>query len=172
MRRMPLSALALVIGAVATTASAQGMGRHFFENWDLNVDGRVTLDEIVEKRSDVFASFDADDSGALDAEEFAMLDEARATHQEMMAEEREKERAERRENRPGQGRNEGQGGGLGGGQGGGHRLGDEAMNRELLDKDEDGLVTRDEFLDISLDWLTGLDKTGDGVVTPADFAAR
>ena len=69
-------------------------------------------------------------------------------------------RAERQANAPG------------GGGGHGRRLGDEAMNRTLLDADKDGAVTQAEFLDISLDWLTGLDKNDDGVVTPADFALR
>ncbi len=160
MRCISIPLLALAVGLAASGAAAQGMGRHFFDNWDLNEDGKVTLDEIVEKRSDVFSTFDSDDDGVLTAEEFDMLDEARATHQEMMAE----ERAERRKNAPGHGAK----------QGGGHgkRLGDEAMNRKLLDADGDGKVSREEFIDISLDWLTGLDKTGDGVVTPADFARQ
>ena len=36
--------------------------QHLFENWDLNEDGAVTVEEARERRGDVFATFDADET--------------------------------------------------------------------------------------------------------------
>lgn len=71
---------ALMIGGT-NFAFAKGVpGQHFFENWDLDGNAEVTLEELSERRGNVFLSFDADDNGILSAEEFELLDEARASH--------------------------------------------------------------------------------------------
>ncbi|MEJ1991888.1 MAG: EF-hand domain-containing protein [Maritimibacter sp.] len=46
-------------------------GENFLTMWVADGDGTVTLDEVLERRSDLFESFDADEDGILSAEELA-----------------------------------------------------------------------------------------------------
>lgn len=46
-------------------------------NWDLDGNGTATIEELREMRSSVFLSFDSNENGTLDAEEYVMFDEAR-----------------------------------------------------------------------------------------------
>jgi len=134
--------LALALAASATTglAGQNTPGAHFIQSWDVDGDGAVSLEDITIHRVDVFDMFDADESGALDAEEYAFFDEVRA---EDMA------------------TNAGHGKGL--------RRAAEGMTRAFNDTNGDGAVTRDEFLAHAGDWMVLLDRDGDSVVTPADF---
>lgn len=77
---MKYAALALILSA--TAAMAQSHGSHFIENWDLDSDGIVTLDEATQKREDVFTAFDSDEDGKLSDAEYTMFDEMRAIDQE------------------------------------------------------------------------------------------
>lgn len=77
MKKTLLAVCVLVSGS----ALAEMPGDHFVENWDLDADGKVTVDEAAERRSDVFAAFDSNEDGVLDAEEYVLFDEARATDQ-------------------------------------------------------------------------------------------
>ncbi len=77
---MKYAALALILSA--TAAMAQSHGSHFIENWDLDGDGIVTLDEATQKREDVFTAFDSDEDGQLSDAEYTMFDEMRAIDQE------------------------------------------------------------------------------------------
>ena len=64
-------------------AAAEGApGAHFIENWDRNNDGIVTLAELKEKRGDVFYTFDSDENGFLNAEEYGYFDDARQADME------------------------------------------------------------------------------------------
>lgn len=140
---MRISTLAVLLSALALPAVAQQgqPGAHFIENWDLDENGQVTLDEVTERRGDVFAAFDSDESGALDAEEYAVFDEARAN--DMAGQD-------------------------GHGQGAMIRA-EQGMHMDFNDRDGDGLVTRDEFLGAAPDWFGMMDRNGDQVVTTADF---
>ncbi|MCB1492725.1 MAG: EF-hand domain-containing protein [Rhodobiaceae bacterium] len=138
----PAASAILLLALAIPVAHAQNQvpGQHFVENWDLNGDGKVTLEEAKERRGDVFASFDTNEDGYLDAEEYVMFDEARAND---MAE--------------------------AGGHQRGMRNAAEGMRLEMNDVDGDGKVSRDEFLGRAKDWLAFLDSNGDGVVTTDDF---
>jgi len=141
---IPAVSALFVLGIAAATA-AEGPGAHFIENWDLDGNGAVTAEEARERRSDVFASFDANDDGFLDAEEYELFDEARALDQA--------------ENEPQ-------------GMGRGNRNPANGMRLEVNDTDGDGKVSRDEFLDNAPAWIEMVDRNGDGVVTQADFGPR
>ena len=143
-----ITGLALAFSAAPAMAAGKP-GAHFVENWDLDKDGRVTADEARERRSDVFASFDANDDGYLDAEEYVLFDEARANDQK---------------------NHEGEGQGKGHGQG--KRNPANGMKLEANDTDKDGKVSRDEFLDNAAGWIAMIDRDGDGVVTTDDFGPR
>ena len=53
------------------------------QNWNGN--GRVTLEELIEKRGDVFYAFDSDENGELSAEEYDYFDEARKADMDSQA---------------------------------------------------------------------------------------
>jgi hypothetical protein len=142
MKRTALT-LALSLLAAPACAQTQQPGGHFIENWDLDGDGAVSLDEITTRRGDVFLTFDADENGALDAGEYGYFDEARANDMEDNA-----------------------------GHGNGLRRASEGMTLQFNDTDGNGEVSRDEFLSHSGDWLDMLDRNGDGSVTPADFGRQ
>ncbi|MFD1694489.1 hypothetical protein [Roseibium aestuarii] len=141
--RMPT--LILIAGLVApfaaVSAAQAAPGAHFIENWDLDGDGAVTVDEARDRRSDVFASFDTNDDGFLDAEEYVTFDEARANDQA--------------EN--------------GQGMGEGRRNPANGLRLEVNDLDGDGRVSRGEFLDAAAGWIARIDRNGDGVVRADDF---
>ncbi|EFO29646.1 EF hand domain-containing protein [Roseibium sp. TrichSKD4] len=139
-----LLSLVLMMGAGVSLAAGKP-GAHFIENWDLNQDGQVTAEEARERRSDVFASFDSNDDGYLDAEEYVFFDEARANDQKNHE------------------------GGKGQGHGKGKRNPANGMKLEVNDTDKDGKVSQDEFLDNAASWIEMIDRDGDGVVTTADF---
>ncbi len=143
--RRSFGALALVTTLTPAALWAGDMpGRHFIENWDLNGDGAVTLEELVERRGDVFAAFDANDDGRLDAEDYATFDEARAND---MA-----------DNAGAGGKGEG-------------RV-QKGMTLAFNDIDGDGVVTREEFLSRAAAWMAMIDRNGDGRITPADFGRK
>ena len=140
-----ITATALSI-LLATSAFASGgngnPGAGFLEEWDMNADGQVTVEDVSSRRSDIFVSFDADDNGILDAEEYAFFDEARDTSHE----------------------GEGEKGGHGG-----ERKASVGMTMEFNDVDGDGAVTMEEFVGQSAAWLALVDRNGDGVVMANDF---
>ena len=129
---------------VAAFAGDGQPGSHFIENWDLDANGVVTLEELTEKRSDVFYTFDSDDDGILTAEEYSYFDDARKVDMENNAEHA--------------------GGKMGKVQ--------EGMTLAFNDTDGDGAVSRDEFLSHAADWLALIDRDGSGDVTTADFGPR
>lgn len=130
--------------ASADSHAAKQPGSHFIENWDLDGDGRVTVEEAKERRESVFASFDSDEDGFLVAEEYALFDEARANDASQHGE----------------------------GMGKGGRRAQEGMTLAFNDTDQDGKVSKAEFLDRAQAWLALIDRDGDAVVTSADFGPR
>lgn len=139
------TALTFVLFMSVAPAWAESVqpGGHFIENWDLDGDGQVSLEDIRTRRGDVFYAFDSDENGVLDGEEYVHFDEARANDME---------------NSPGNGN--------------GMRRASEGMTLEFNDTDGDGKVSRAEFLAHAGDWMAMLDRDGDGSVTTADFGRR
>ncbi len=132
-----------VLILAATAALAQTTpGDQFMQSWDLNQDGIATLDELREMRANVFFSFDTNEDGRLDAEEYVYFDEARANDvANYEAEQRDQMQAVA-----------------------------DGMSLTASDTDGDGVVGREEFLAGTDGWFADLDKNGDGVITLDDFA--
>lgn len=135
-------AVALTLAAAPAFAQQGNPGAHFVENWDLGGDGIVTVKEATERRGDVFSSFDANEDGFLDAEEYVLFDDAREADM--------------------------QNNGAGQGHGGIMRAAD-GMLMAQNDVDGDGKVSREEFTTNAAAWVAEMDRNGDGVVTTADF---
>lgn len=134
------AALATLLTTSAFAAGNGTPGAGFMDEWDMSNDGQVTAEDVASRRSDIFVSFDADDNGILDAEEYAFFDEARATN------------------------HEGEKGGHGG-----ERKAAVGMTLPFNDIDGDGSVTFEEFVGQSAAWLALVDRNGDGIVTTNDF---
>jgi hypothetical protein len=144
MRRTAFLALAVTIGGTAL-AQQGAPGAHFIENWDMNANGEVSLDEARQKRADLFTMFDQDENGILDPAEYALFDQTRQDDMSVNA----------------------------GGHGKGPmRVVNEGLTLPFNDIDGDGSVSADEFLDRVPDWFQTMDRTGDGVVTTDDFIAQ
>lgn len=133
-----IAALTLPVAAIAENMP----GAHFLENWDLNGDGAVTLTEAEQRRGDVFLSFDANDDGFLDAEDYATFDEARANDM------------------------------AGSENGHGMKRMQEGMTLTFNDSDADGRVSRDEFVTRTKDWIAMMDRNGDATITVQDFGPK
>ena len=144
MKNIAILAAGLSLMAGVAFAQQGNPGAHFVENWDLDGDGQVTLAEATERRSDVFASFDADEDGYLDSAEYDMFDQARATDMADNA-------------------------GAHGAGNNGFGFMAEGLTREFNDVDGDGRVSLEEFLARTGDWLAMVDRNADGVVTTDDF---
>lgn len=99
---------------------------YFLESWDVNGNGAVSLDEIMERRETVFNMFDNDQNGGLVSEEYVIFDEASAADMENNA--------------------------------GGHGKGGDRMQEGLTfgfnDIDNDGCVSKEEFVSNSAAWVT------------------
>lgn len=148
------TALALTLAMVATMpayaqqgsgkGSGQGNpGAHFMENWDLDANGTVTVEELQMRRGDVFTTFYSNEDGFIDAAEYVMFDEARAADMENNA------------------------GHAGHGQQGDYAAGGMAL--QANDADADGKVSREEFVQGAVSWAAMLDRDQDGAVTAGDF---
>ncbi|MGV6846839.1 MAG: EF-hand domain-containing protein [Marinibacterium sp.] len=143
-RTLLLATVLAVPMALPLYAQPGQPGAHFVENWDLDENGSVSLDEVTERRGDVFLSFDADENGKLDDEEYAVFDQARANDME---------------------------GQQGHGHGAMVRA-ETGMHKDFNDANGDGYVSRDEFMSKSGEWFQMIDRNGDGVVTTADFGRK
>ena len=141
----PLLISTVLISLSAVSAQAAGMpGAGFLENWDANANGSVTLAEVLEKRENIFYTFDESGDGVLTSEEYVAFDEARAADQA----------------------NEARNGG------GGHGKAAMGMTLGFNDDDGNGEVTMEEFIGNSEAWFALLDRNVDGVVTSADFGRQ
>jgi len=134
---------ATFLAFTSSLALAQGMaGQHFVENWDLNADGVVTLEEAKERRADIFIMFDKDENMALSADEYKLFDETREQDAQQNA--------------------------VGHGQGSMKRA-MEGMSQSYNDVNGDGVVSKDEFVSQTSGWLAMIDSNGDGVISLEDF---
>ncbi|WP_298854795.1 EF-hand domain-containing protein [uncultured Ruegeria sp.] len=136
-----LPALILILSTAAALAGGHmGEGvEHFFENWDLDSDGTISLAEATEQREGLFYMFDSDENGVLDTVEYDLFDETRASASET-------------ENMPSKA-----------------MQAIDTLKREFNDTDQDGQVSREEFLTGTDTWLQALDRNKDGAVSQADF---
>ena len=147
MKRMSLT-IAFLIMTTGLVLAQEMPGSHFMENWDINEDGVLSLEDAMEKRSDVFVMFDMDENGSLSAEEYKLFDQTRNEDMEQNA---------------------------GGRIGHGNRAMENVQKGLLLtfnDVDGDGNVTKEEFVGCSQDWMEMLDRNGDGIVTSKDFGPQ
>lgn len=145
LKKSLIGAIVLIDSAMPLMAQQQGNpGAHFLENWDLDANGEATLSELQNKRADVFLTFDTNEDGLIDAEEYVSFDEARANDMTANA-------------------------GGHGAHGGRADRASQGMTLQNNDADQDGKVSREEFLSGSVAWMTLLDRDADGVVTTADF---
>ena len=127
---------------VATTALAKTTpGDQFMQSWDLNGDGTATLEELREMRENVFLTFDANEDGYLNAEEYVLFDEARQNDvNNYEADQRAQMQAVA-----------------------------DGMSLVNSDTDGDGRVSEHEFLAGADEWFTDLDRDGSGGITLVDF---
>ena len=145
----------------------------FILEWDMNEDGRVTLDDVATRRGDLFEMFDLDGSGAIDRAEQANMAQTIATQEE----------TNREAHGGGQGQRQGQGQmqGQGRGQAQGHGRGPGgrgtspgqmihgAMTPGFADSDRDGQITAREWAEATPRLFAQLDANGDGQVDATDF---
>lgn len=132
---------AAVVAILATPILAAGNpGSGFITNWDGDDNNAVSLAEVIEKRENVFVTFDEDGDGIITAEEYIAFDEARAADQAYESN-----------------------------GNGGHGKASMGMTLEFNDSDGDGAVSLAEFVGRSEAWFAILDRNGDAVVTSADF---
>ncbi len=136
-----LALTAILLSCTAAIAQQGNPGAHFIENWDADGNSSVSAAEVEQKRTDVFAAFDADENGRLSAEEYGVFDEARANDQAQM----------------------------GGGHGMGMQRLEAPMERGFNDTNADGEVSAEEWAASSPKMFAALDKNGDGEITTADF---
>lgn len=144
MKTLTLATAAALLLASTAFAQQGTPGAHFLENWDADGNASVSAAEIAEKRSNVFASFDANEDGNLDASEYALFDEARANDQAQL------------------------GTGHGKGMKGMQEL-ETPMERGFNDANNHGLVSAAEFAAASAAMFSRLDRNGDGQITTDDF---
>ncbi len=124
--------------AFAASHADEGL-EHFFESWDLNSDGVISLPEATEQREGIFYMFDADENGVLDTAEYDLFDTTRAAATETGAERSKAMQAV------------------------------DTLKREFNDSNQDGQISHDEFITGTDIWLKALDRNKDGQVSLVDF---
>jgi Ca2+-binding EF-hand superfamily protein len=127
--------------AASISFAGEKPGQHFIENWDLDGDGKVTLEEAAERRGDIFASFDADEDGYLASAEYDTFDEARKNDM--------KDNVKHKK--------------------GGMKRVMIGLTRDFNDVDQDGRVSLEEFTGQTQAWISGIDLDGNGAISHDDF---
>ena len=154
-----IAALSIATMSTAVLANSHGQGQgqgggsgrgaeaaHFFEQWDMNEDGTVTVTDISARRADLFDMFDLNGDASIDADEQANMAQTIAGQEE--------------NNREGHGRN-----------GPGPSI-HAAMEPAYNDADADGLVSAAEFAAASTQLFAELDRNADGQIDRQDFGRR
>ena len=149
--------LAATISTAAT--SSEKPGENFMENWDEDSNGSVTLAEVIERRSNIFSSFDENNDNFLDKSEYKQFDEARSEHQKG-----------KKVGKKGKKKGMKKGRGFGGGEYG--KRGQKGMMFSFNDVNKDGKVSKEEFASQSAAWFEIMDRNGDKAITTDDFGPR
>lgn len=188
-RTLTLTAAALMLGLSPALAQSETFvpGEQFLQQWDLDSDGKVTLEEARTRRGDIFYMFDTDSNGSFSAEELAGIDEHKLLEQEagMGPGHNRPEGFEPPAGRgPGQGKGMGgQGKGMGGqGRAGQGNAGQNPAEAEFFQSAQEGMlafdangdkvVTQEEFVAGTDSWFAMRDSNGDGALTVEDFGPR
>jgi len=137
----PLAILTSLLIAATPALAQDDLNTHFFDKWDLNQDGRVTVAEALEHRGEVFSTFDTNGDNQLDAEEYTAFDAARAENQAS----------------------------FGKGFGTIKKDGTFGMSLRFNDLNKDSQVSREEFISRAADWVAIMDFNVDGVISSEDF---
>lgn len=170
---LALSGAALPALAQQAPDPAVVPGQAFLAQWDLDGDVQVTLAEARSHRADIFTMFDSDGDGVFSAGELAGIDDFKQAQLEAGMGPGH-QRPEGMTPGAGIGRGMGQGQGMGQGMGmaGQGFLAPAADQMRWLDSDGDGRVTQAEFVAGTDRWFALRERSGDGVVTLADFGPR
>lgn len=158
MKTTPIMILTAALAALGVAAVAQGQGQGhgqgngamagFVEEWDMNADGRVTVEDFAERRTTQFDMFDLNGDAGIDAGEQENMAQTIAGAQEA---------------------NHGGEGGHGqGGNGPGARI-HAAMSADYADADRDGTISADEWSAATQRLFAEMDRSGDGQLDRADF---
>jgi len=187
-----VSAAALIAGTGIATADSKGEHGSFMTFFDTNKDGKVTLEEFNAAATKRFQRMDKDNDGKITQDEFrAYVQERRAEHQKKRFEKMdadkdgkiskaeymayEQAKAEKRFARMDKDGN----GAIDPAEFGSSRDNDQHHARKggrggifkHLDKDGDGVVTRQESIEAWDKWFKKIDADNDGVVTADEVAA-
>lgn len=190
-RVLTLAAIMALCGATLPAlaqqagGSAVSPGQEFMTQWDMDSDGKVTLDEARSHRADIFTMFDSDGDGSFSAEELAGIDAFKLAQLDAgMGPGHQRPEGLQPGQGMGRGMGQGQGQGMGQGQGRGQGMGQgqgmgmgagqgffapAQAQMMAFDGDRDGRVTQAEFVAGTDRWFALRERTGDGVVTEADF---
>lgn len=147
--------VASMLGAVPATARQSAP---FVGQWDLDGDARVTRDEILTRRADIFAMFDENEDGVLAGAELDLMRETSAGQQDAMADTRAEYRAANQAM-------------MQGAQRGARSRGMRGMGHDdvaMADANGDGQITRSEFLALADKMMSIQDSNGDGVIDSQD----
>lgn len=140
-----LIAAAMLTLSTGYSAAENAPGEHFIANWDLNEDGAVSVEDAAEQRAIVFAMFDDDNNDVLSAEEYKMFD------------------ATREQDAKANGADHGKGN---------MRRPQQGLMMDFNDVNADGIVTKEEFVSKTAEWIAMIDRNADGVVTKDDFGPQ
>lgn len=158
-------------------------GRHgpsierLMENFDINKDGSITPDEVLQHRADIFSSVDADGDGELTKDELSKLGDMRKEMRKQAREEmdndgdenRGKERHAMRGDHDGKRHHDGERGERHGKKG---RHGGQGPDFSRLDTDGNGSVSVEEFTSKSDRMFKHLDRNEDGAINKDDFGRK
>jgi len=158
-------------------------GRHgpsierLMENFDLNKDGSITPDEVLQHRADIFASIDADSDGELTKDELKKFGDMRKEMRKQAREDmkangekkRDKERHAMGGDHDGERKHEGKRGEHHGKKG---RHGGHGRDFSRLDNDGNGTVSVEEFTSMSDRMFKHLDRNEDGAINKDDFGRK
>lgn len=188
-----MTTVALPAFAASDHDGKRGMrdGRHgpsierLMENFDINKDGSITPDEVLQHRADIFASADTDSDGELTKDELKKFGDLRKEMRKQAREEidnnggggenRGKERHAMGDERGSRGDHDGKRqheGKRGDHHGKKGRHGGHGPDFSRLDKDGNGSVSVEEFTSNSDRMFKHLDRNEDGAINKDDFGRK
>ncbi|KEO53042.1 hypothetical protein [Thioclava pacifica] len=176
----PLAAAMALAAGPLFAQDAPVPGVEFMAQWDLNGDGKVTLEEARERRGDIFTMFDQNEDDKYSADEIAMIDEHKELEREagkgpghQLPEGMQAGQGQGMGQGPGKGMGPGQGpgkGGMGPGKGMGQGMGQgPGQGRGLGPGGNAASIAG--FDAPAAEGLMIFDTNGDGVISRQEFVA-